>query len=322
MKKLLKVLAALIALVVVVAGTAYAWASIATNRKLARTYPVHTVDFPVPFPLGEAAAGAVPEADRLRVAAERAVERGRHLLQSRYACAECHGRNFAGGTMIDAPVMGRILGPNLTRGRGSRTASYRPADWDRIVRHGVLPDGRPAAMPSEDFQLMSDQELSDIVAYIQSVPPVDNEVAAPVWGPIGKMLIATGRLPLAADRMASHGVPHPVSPPAADATSVEFGRHIAGACMGCHRENYAGGPILGGDPSWPSARNLTTHAEGLSGWTYAQFETAMREGRRPDGTPLKAPMTLITPYAKNVTEVEMRALWTFLQGLPPAATNR
>ena len=320
MKKLFKILLSLVGLVVVLAGAAYAWASVATSRKLAQTYQVHSVDFPVPFPLAEAEAAAVAEADRPRVAAERAVERGRHLLQSRYACGECHGQNFAGGTMIDAPVMGRILGPNLTRGRGSRTASYRPADWDRIVRHGVLPDGRPASMPSEDFQLMSDQELSDIVAYITAQPPVDNEVPRPAWGPIGKMLIATGRLPLGADRIRPLDT-HPVSPPPA-AASVEFGRHIAATCMGCHRENYAGGPIVGGDPSWPPARNLTKHADGLSTWSYEQFDKTMREGVRPDGTPLKPPMTLITPYAKNVTEVEMRALWAYLQSLPPAPTNQ
>jgi mono/diheme cytochrome c family protein len=320
MKKLLTILGALLGAIVLLAGAAYAWASIATGRKLARTYPVHSVDFAVPFPLGESDAAAVPEGDRARVATERALERARHLLQARYGCAECHGQNFGGGTMIDAPVMGRVLGPNLTRGRGSRTAAYRPADWDRIVRHGVLPDGRPAAMPSEEFRLMSDQELSDIVAYITSRPPVDNEVPAPAWGPIGKMLIATGRLPLGPERVGSIADAHPVTPPPADA-SVEFGRHVAGSCMGCHRENYAGGPILGGDPSWPPARNLTRHAEGLSTWTYDQFVTAMREGRRPDGTAIRPPMTLITPYAKNVTEVEMQALWAFLRSLPPAPTN-
>jgi cytochrome c553 len=320
MKKLLKILAALVVLLLVVAGAAYAWASIASNRKLTQTYQVHSVDFPVPFPLSDADAAAVAEADRPRVARERAVERGRHLMQARYACSECHGKNLAGGTMIDAPIMGRIFGPNLTGGRGSRTATYRPADWDRIVRHGVLPDGRPASMPSEDFQLMSDQELSDIVAYITSLPPVDNEVPAPAWGPIGKMLIATGKLPLAAEHLAAGGA-HPVSPPPT-AVSVEFGKHMAATCMGCHSANFAGGPIVGGDPSWPPARNLTPHADGLANWTYAQFDTAMRQGVRPDGTPLKPPMTFITPYAKNVTEVEMQALWTFLQSLPPTATNK
>src|SRR5262245_21932492 len=156
MRTLLKILASIVGLVVLLAAAGYAWASVATSRKLAHTYSVHAMDFPIPFPLTDADAAAVPEADRMRVATERAVERGRHLLASRYACGECHGKNLGGGTMIDAPVMGRILGPNLTGGRGGRTANYKASDWDRIVRHGVLPDGRPAAMPSEDFQLMSD----------------------------------------------------------------------------------------------------------------------------------------------------------------------
>ena len=319
MKKLLKIFASLLGIAVLLATAGYAWASVATGRKLAHTYIVHAHEFAIPFPLSEAEAAAVPEADRARVARERAVERGRHLMESRFACVECHGKNLGGGTMIDAPVMGRILGPNLTSGRGGRTAAYSAADWDRIVRHGVLPDGRPAVMPSEDFQRMSDQELSDIVAYITTFPPVDNEVPPPAWGPIGKMLIATGRLPLAADRIVPGA--HPVSPPPT-AASVEFGKHISGVCMGCHRENYAGGPIVGGDPSWAPAGNLTPHAEGLAGWTYDQFEKAMREGVRPDGTPLKPPMTLITPYAKQTTDVEMQALWAFLRSVPPAATNK
>ena len=98
------------------------------------------------------------------------MERGRHLVTARYGCAECHGANFGGGVMVDAFPLGSLLGPNITTGQGSRTLQYSPADWDRIVRHGVLPDGRPAVMPSIDFVQMSDQELSDIIAYIRSFP--------------------------------------------------------------------------------------------------------------------------------------------------------
>ena len=321
MKKVLKFVAALVVLVLLLAAGAYAWATVATNRKLAHTYTVHKIDFPIPFPLSAEEAAAVPEGDRARVAAERAVERGRHLIQSRYACSECHGQNLGGGTMIDAPVMGRIFGPNLTTGRGSRTANYTAADWDRIVRHGVLPDGRPAVMPSEDFQLMSDQELSDIVAYARSLPPVDNVMPAPTFGPVGRMLIATGRLPITADRLAARAEPHPTSPPPTAAT-VEFGKHLAGACMGCHRENYAGGPIVAGDPSWPPARNLTRHQDGLATWNFDHFAKAMRQGVRPDGSAIKPPMTLIQPYAQKITDTEMQALWMFLQSLPPAPTNQ
>jgi hypothetical protein len=45
----------------------------------------------------------------------------------------------------------------------------------------------------------------------------------------------------------------------------------------------------------------------------------MREARRPDGTPIRAPMALATPFAQNMTDVEMQALWTYLQSVPPVA---
>jgi hypothetical protein len=85
--------------------------------------------------------------------------------------------------MIDDPMIGRLLGPNITGGEGGRTADFGPADWDRIVRHGIQPDGHPAFMPSEDFRSMSDQELSDIIAYVRSRPTVDATVPPPAPGP-------------------------------------------------------------------------------------------------------------------------------------------
>jgi mono/diheme cytochrome c family protein len=321
MKTALKVVVGLLLLVVLVAAGVYVWATITSNRLRSQTFTAHTVDFPIPFPLTEAEAATVAEPDRARVAMERAVERGRHLVQARYACVECHGQNFGGGTMIDAFPMGTILGPNITAGRGSKTTNYRPTDWDRIVRHGILPDGRPAMMPAEDFQLMSDQELSDVVAYIQSAPPVDNEVPAPTLGPLGKVLSATGELELAVNRIPDHYRPHAVTPPTAD-TSAEFGRHLAGICTGCHRENLAGGPIVGGDPSWVPARNLTPHAQGIATWTYDNFVAAMRNSMRPDGTPLQPPMTLVAPYAQRMTDVEMQALWNYLRTVPAQPTNQ
>jgi hypothetical protein len=50
-------------------------------------------------------------------------------------------------------------------------------------------------MPSVDFRLMSDQELSDIIVYLRAQPPVDSVVPAPTLGPLGKVLIATPRAP-------------------------------------------------------------------------------------------------------------------------------
>lgn len=320
MRKLLKILGVLIVVVIILALGVYIWAGIVTNRLRAQTFETHSVGFPIPFPIdpGEAAAMALTGEAAKQLAQERAVERGKHLVAARYTCTGCHGANFGGGVMVDAFPIGHLLAPNLTLGAGSRTADYQPRDWDRIVRHGVLRDGHPAVMPSEDFQHMSDQELSDIVSYIRSMPPVNNTVPTSTFGPLGKILVATGQMKFSASVIPSHTTPHPVAPP--DATvSAEFGKHLANVCIGCHGRDLSGGPITGGDPAWPPARNLTPDVTGLKGWTYDQFVTALSKGQRPDGTPLREPMTLITPYGQNMTETERQALWAYLQSLPPVS---
>lgn len=318
MKTLLKVLVVLVCVVLVAAAGVYLWAGYAANERMTRTYETHRVDFPIPVPLtaDELAAAGVTEDPGGALALARARERGRHLVESRYHCVECHGDNFGGGVMVDAFPMGRFLGPNLTTGRGSIVAGFAPADWDRAVRHGVLRDGRPSIMPAQDFQRMSDQELSDVIAYIQSQPPVDNEVPKSSFGPLGKVLLAAHQLNPPAEAISDHQGIHPAAPPPAT-VSTEFGGHLAATCVGCHSMNLAGGPIVGGDPSWPPARNLTPHETGLAGWTYDQFVAAIRDGRRPDGTALLPPMTFVLPYAQSMTDVETQALWTYLQSLPP-----
>ena len=321
MKLVLKIVGALFLIVVLAGAGFYGWASVTTTRILSQTFTPHSASFSIPFPLDEEEfqQSGLTEEEGAELALQQALERGRHLVESRYACVECHGGDFSGGVMVDDPLFGRLLGPNLTGGAGSKTTGYGPSDWDRIVRHGVLPSGRSGAMPAEDFQGMSDQELSDIIVFIRSRPPVDNDVPPVTLGPLGKILMATGQLLLAADKVEAAGL-HPTMPPTA-AVSVEFGSHLAGICVGCHGEDLAGGPIVGGDPSWVPARNLTPHTTGLGDWSYEQFVAAMKEGQRPDGTVLLEPMTLVAPYAQRMTDVEMEALWRYLQSLPAVSSE-
>jgi mono/diheme cytochrome c family protein len=329
----------LLGLLAVAGAGTYVWASSTASSKLAATHDVHRVEFPIPFPLTEpelaelraeraatgpkARRGADPLAgvDLNALATERAVSRGQHLLQSFYACGECHGADLGGGVMVDDPnTVGRLLAPNLTLGTGSRTLKYTAADWDRMVRHGVKPDGTGSPMPSKDFFAMSDRELSDIVSYIRSLPPVNKEVPPIRLGPVGKVLLALDQLVLSANvHPTGHVIDHaPLPPPAAaDAT---FGKHLAQTCTGCHRSNLAGGPIVGGPPEWPPARNLTP--TGLVGWTYDDFLRALRDGKSKDGVALREPMASMPKLTKNMTETELRALWAYIKDLPPQPTGK
>jgi mono/diheme cytochrome c family protein len=328
MKKLLTIVGGLLVVVLLAAVAVYAWARYKDHVLLSRTIATHRVTFPIPVPLSDAevqeiragrlAAGQPGPTDQelADIARQRAVERGKHLVEARYTCRACHGQNFAGGTMIDAFPIGTLLGPNITAGRGSRTVSYTAADWDRAVRHGVKPDGTPSIMPAEEFQHMSDEELSDVVSFIRSQPAVDVETARPRIGPLGAVLLATGKITLAADVIPTHTAAHSVAAPVEE-VSLEFGQHLAAVCSGCHRPTFSGGPIPGGDPSWPPSANLTRHADGLAGWTYDTFKATITTGTKPDGTALKAPMSDVLTFVRQMNDTELQAIWKYLESLPP-----
>jgi mono/diheme cytochrome c family protein len=286
---------------VVVGLALFGAASAKASARLGRHYETHRVSLALPAPNDSAA-----------------IERGRHLVTARYGCAVCHGQNLGGGVMLDDPAIGSLLGPNITSGRGSRAANYGMVDWDRIVRHGVKPDGTPATMPSEDFFKMSDAELSDIVAYVRSVPAVDAEVAPPELGPVGKVLIALGKFPISAEHQPT--APHPTAPPPS-ADSAEFGAHLIATCTTCHGQNLAGGKMSFGPPDWPAAANLTQHPSGLGAWSYEDFDKALTLGVSKDGHKLRPPMTDVVQGTRAMDPTERKAIWTYLRSIAPAASK-
>jgi mono/diheme cytochrome c family protein len=264
-----------------------------------------------------AAEDAAPAADPLEgvdldaLALERALERGKGYLESRAGCADCHGEDFGGKVIVDHPMMGRWVAPNITR--GGLTKNYRAEDWVRIVRHGVKPNGKPATMPSIDFTWFSDQEISDIATYISHQPPVDRIMPPSDFGPVFAFLTAFSDNQVNAEFL-DHTTQRSVYPPSTSAASLELGKHLASTCMGCHGPEFAGGKIPGGDPAWPPAANLTFHETGLATWSLEDFQRVMREGKRPDGRTLDPIMPIA--YTKNLKETETEALYMYLKTVP------
>jgi cytochrome c553 len=151
----------------------------------------------------------------------------------------------------------------------------------RTLRHGVKPNGKPAIiMPAHEYYVMSDEDLGAIIAYVKSAPPADNTIPAPDVRLLGRILFATGQLNLIPAEMIPHDAPRPKAPQIAE--TIEYGKYMATTCTGCHRASFSGGPIIGSPPGSKPAANLTPAGE-LSGWTFEQFETALRTGRLPGG---------------------------------------
>jgi mono/diheme cytochrome c family protein len=248
-----------------------------------------------------------------------ALERGEHLAVIR-GCAGCHGADYGGETVVDDPAVGFLHAPNLTAGAGSVVDGYETEDWVRAIRHGVARDGRPLIMmPSEEYTVMDETDLGAMIAYLGTMPEVDRASPELRVGPMARVLLLKGDIQLAADHI-DHVRPIKRAPSPNDL--VAYGEYLATTCTGCHGPEFSGGKIPGAPPDWPESANLTPHEEtGLGGWSESDFVTTLRTGRRPDGRALSEVM----PVAQfgQFKAGEMRALWSYLQSLPPKeAGNR
>jgi len=251
----------------------------------------------------------VPE-HPIRVASDSAtIALGEHLATIR-GCNDCHAPDMAGKVMVDDKAFGRLVAGNLTPGRRGGVLSDR--DWERAVRHGLRPDSTPLNyMPSQDLAGISDEDLAAIVAWARSLPAVVDSLPPTRMGPLARVLHVTGELVLFSAEKVDHAADHPSRVmPAADAA---YGQYLGAGCQGCHGATFSGGKIPGGPPDWPPAADITP--TGMRAYTEASFLSAMRTGKRPDGTDIRMPMDVRITGA--MSEVELKALWAFLQTLPP-----
>jgi mono/diheme cytochrome c family protein len=246
-----------------------------------------------------------------------AIKRGDHLATTR-GCKDCHGADLGGKVLVDQFPIGRIAGPNITRGNGG-TSSLDATRIERAIRHGLGADGRLLLyMPSTDFAALADADTADLVAYVSAQPPVDREIPAPVAGPLMRVLFLLDKAPLV---YAPHIDQHAVHASAvAAAPTAEYGRYVARACTGCHGEHFSGGHVPGTPPDFPDAANITPDPNtGVGKWSKADFLLAMHEGKRPDSRILNTFM----PWKAfaTMTDTELEALWLFLQTVPAAAAG-
>jgi mono/diheme cytochrome c family protein len=247
------------------------------------------------------------------------VERGKYLFRSR-GCIECHGVDGAGSEFINDGKGMRIRAPNITPGPGGVVAGYSAADWERTVRHGVKPDGRPLmVMPSEDYNRFTDDDLASLVAYVRQMPPAEGQGALLQMPAMVKALYAAGVV-----RDAAETIDHrlPPSLPVPEAVTAEHGAYVANACIGCHGARLSGGKIPGTPPEWPAAANLTPgDGSVLPRYADAQaFTTMLRTGKRPDGSAVSTVM----PFAalKEINDVDAQALYLHLKSVPPVPAGQ
>lgn len=245
------------------------------------------------------------------------IEKGRHIAVTR-SCNECHGREFQGNTVIDGPFfVGYLYAPNLTSGKGGVGGKRKDIDWVKAIRHGVSVENKTlVVMPSDEYYYMSDEDLGCLIAYLKSLPPVDNEVPETTIGPLFRTLYLKGDIAMAAERI-KHTAPRPTAPSAG--VSPEYGKYLAYSCIGCHGEGYGGGVIPGAPPDWKPAANISPGGA-IAKWSEQDFIRTLRTGTTPDGRVLDSKI-MPWPNIGQMTDTELKALLSYLRSLPAKPTG-
>jgi len=243
-----------------------------------------------------------------------ALARGRHLSEAVAVCTVCHGDDLGGRLAFEHPLLGRGYTPNLTSGRGGIGASYRAADWERALRHGVDRSGRGLLfMPVDHYQHLSDADLGAMIAYYRSLAPVDNERTRLELTLLARTMIDLGLSgPVVRAAQLDPSVRRSSAAQDPGAYLVEIG-----GCTFCHGAALTGGRGL--EPGAPPGPALTRDSR-IGARGFAAFAAALRSGRAADGHAIDPKFMPWQGY-RRMTDDELGEIWGYLQRLPGGGGN-
>ena len=234
------------------------------------------------------------------------IQEGRRLAIIHGCFSGCHGREAEGSVLFDQPVIGRLVAPNLT----AAVRKYSDAQLAVVIRHGLRPDGRSmVVMPSEAFVLLTDQDLSRILAFLKSLPPAEGPGPSLSLGPVGRIGFIIGQFNLAAKLIANT-----VPPPEATGEQAVFGRYLARTvCVQCHGTDLRG--MSNPDFTSPSLQLV-------AGYDPQAFTQLLRTGVALGGRQLGVMGSWARNNLSQLTDVEIAALYSYLHALPGVPASR
>ena len=252
-------------------------------------------------------------------------------------CAACHtaagGQPFAGGVPFSTPV-GTVYSTNITPDRHSGIGNYSFEDFVRVMRLGVTPDGTRLypAMPYTAYAKVSDEDLQDLFAYLQSgLAPVE-QARRPSTIPWPLSM----RWPLALWNLAFHHNSRFVADGSKDEQWNRGAYLVQGLthCGTCHTPrgiafeevDVTGMSDLylsGTDFDGTSPINLRGNiGDGLGRWSASDIAELLKSGRNPHSAVTGPMADVVRDSTQYMSEQDVAAIATYLKSLSPAPEDR
>ncbi len=265
------------------------------------------------------------------------IARGKYLAYGPAHCADCHAPmserakvdageevTLTGGYNFILPI-GNLYTPNITSDPETGIGNLSDREIARSLRYGIRHDGQ-AIIDLMPFYDLSKEDLTAIISWLRTQPPVKNQRPKNEYSFLGKM-VKTFVLEPSGDSEV------PASPPS-DSTA-DYGRYLVNSvanCRGCHtKRNLMDGSYIGPELAVGFqfevigengviikgkhivSPNLTTDPRTsiIATWTEDDFVQRFRNGRVIPGSPMPW-----GPFSR-MSELELVAIYKYLKTLAP-----
>ncbi len=252
-------------------------------------------------------------------------------------CIICHKGSdgkLSGQLIRDAPkAFGKFYSPNITQHPDKGIGKWTDGELYYFLRTGLRANGKYASPAMPKFINAADEDLYSVIAWLRSdderLQPSEQSSRPQELSFLSKALLKFVFKPF---ELPSQAINLP------DTTqTVAWGRYLANnlyTCFACHSADFAtnndldpeksqgfyggGNPMLDMEGRVVPSANITPDAStGIGNWTEEQFVQTVKYGKRPDGTLIRYPMLPHTPLTDN----EVKAIYAYLRTVP-AVNNK
>ncbi len=256
-------------------------------------------------------------------------------------CTSCHAAPgakgddklvLAGGLELKTPF-GTFRAPNISSDSQNGIGGWSLADFTNSMKRGVTPEGQHhyPAFPYTSYARMTDADVSDLFAYLKTLPPSANAVADHDLGFPFNIRRGLGLWKLL------YLDPTPIA--ALDTTDEKLARgqylvEALGHCGECHTpRNPIGGPdtsrwLAGGigpettsDGKPEKIPNITPHESGLGGWSEKDISYSLESGFTPEFDSFGSSMVSVQENMAKLTAEDRDAIAAYLKAIPAVASS-
>ncbi|WP_424929095.1 c-type cytochrome [Amaricoccus tamworthensis] len=247
-------------------------------------------------------------------------------------CASCHAAPDStgeahlelGGGLVLKTDFGDFVVPNISMHPVDGIGSWDAGDFGNAMLEGTSPGGQHyyPSFPWTSFERMETQDVADLWAYFQTLPPVEGPAASHDLAFPFNMRIGLGVW-----KTAFPSPDRAVEIDASDAL-IARGQYIVegpGHCGECHSPRNFGGAIdygrwLGGAPAADGpgfVPNITQGAGGLEGWSAGDIAYYLESGFDTDFDSVGGSMVAVQENMAKLSSEDREAIAAYLIAIPP-----